>query len=148
MNRQCTNCSAENASSRRFCRLCGVALLRSCARCEFDNAATDLFCGGCGRSLVEETPDPEDESDVALGTSIHAVFADELERVLIAQQEIQAEEDLSTDPSMDVFEAPGDADASPGKDTESWGFDFPFTEEHVAQALRQREEGVRHADIL
>ena len=45
-------CGAENASSRKFCSGCGVALWQPCIDCGVVNGPGDLHCGSCGVNLA------------------------------------------------------------------------------------------------
>ena len=49
---QCAQCGAENASSRKFCSGCGVALWEPCIECGIVNGPGDLHCGSCGVNLA------------------------------------------------------------------------------------------------
>lgn len=49
----CLSCHAENASRRRYCHACGVAVGRPCGRCDFRNEITDRYCGGCGQQMLQ-----------------------------------------------------------------------------------------------
>jgi type IV pilus assembly protein PilM len=49
---QCAQCGVENASSRKFCAGCGVALWQPCIECGVVNGPGDLHCGSCGVNLA------------------------------------------------------------------------------------------------
>src|SRR5438874_11642148 len=50
---RCPSCSAENATTRRFCAQCGAALPSPCLACGFENEPAARFCGGCGKPIGE-----------------------------------------------------------------------------------------------
>ena len=47
----CTNCAAEVPEQRKFCGLCGAAVVRRCVACGAVNPALNKFCGDCGTKL-------------------------------------------------------------------------------------------------
>lgn len=51
---ECPKCKTENEETRRFCRLCGEALVSICPRCEKVNDFADKFCGNCGAVLTAQ----------------------------------------------------------------------------------------------
>lgn len=59
----CSNCSAENSETRKFCSECGFQIVSYCIKCGFPNTPSDKFCGGCGINLsakdTASTPDTE-----------------------------------------------------------------------------------------
>src|SRR5215471_3743497 len=48
---RCSNCGAENASSKKYCGDCGAPLANLCPKCRADNPAGKRFCGECGTAL-------------------------------------------------------------------------------------------------
>ncbi|MDQ3492438.1 MAG: zinc ribbon domain-containing protein, partial [Chloroflexota bacterium] len=49
----CSNCAAQNAEGRKFCRDCGTRLAAGCPVCGAANEAGAKFCGECGATLTE-----------------------------------------------------------------------------------------------
>jgi class 3 adenylate cyclase/tetratricopeptide (TPR) repeat protein len=49
----CSNCGAENPSTKRFCGDCGSALEITCPNCGAENPPDKRFCGDCGTALSE-----------------------------------------------------------------------------------------------
>ena len=47
----CRNCAAEVPAQRKFCGLCGAAVVRRCVACGAVNPAQNKFCGDCGTKL-------------------------------------------------------------------------------------------------
>ena len=47
----CRNCAAEVPAQRKFCGLCGAAVVRRCVACGAVNPALNKFCGDCGTKL-------------------------------------------------------------------------------------------------
>ena len=47
----CRNCAAEVPEQRKFCGLCGAAVVRRCVACGAVNPALNKFCGDCGTKL-------------------------------------------------------------------------------------------------
>ncbi len=66
---ECPNCKTENEEMRRFCRLCGEALVSICPRCENVNDFGDKFCGSCGAILTAPRSQEHLFSSKALGDS-------------------------------------------------------------------------------
>jgi len=60
---KCPKCQTENPETRKFCRKCGVKLLKLCPRCGSENLPDDNFCGECGHDLsLPSEPSPKDLS--------------------------------------------------------------------------------------
>jgi class 3 adenylate cyclase/tetratricopeptide (TPR) repeat protein len=57
----CSQCGADNAGDRKFCRQCGGRLASICGQCGRGNDPGDRFCGECGASLV---PGPALQTEV------------------------------------------------------------------------------------
>jgi double zinc ribbon protein/adenylate/guanylate cyclase family protein len=52
---RCPQCQTENRLGRKFCAVCGQALVLTCPACGFVNGPDDRFCGGCGQALMAVT---------------------------------------------------------------------------------------------
>jgi type IV pilus assembly protein PilM len=49
---ECASCGTENASTRKFCSGCGVALWEPCIECGVLYGPGDVHCGSCGANLA------------------------------------------------------------------------------------------------
>ncbi len=47
----CPKCGTENPESKKFCRKCGVRLVKTCPQCASEIVPEDDFCGDCGHDL-------------------------------------------------------------------------------------------------
>ncbi len=66
---ECPKCKTQNEEKRRFCRLCGNALVSICNRCDNVNDFEDKFCGICGAVLPGPLAQEHLFSAKALGDS-------------------------------------------------------------------------------
>ncbi len=48
---ECQKCHAENPENNKFCRECGVRLLKICPKCGSKSLPADKFCGECGNKF-------------------------------------------------------------------------------------------------
>jgi class 3 adenylate cyclase/ribosomal protein L40E len=45
---KCLKCQTNNPEDRKYCRECGVKIIKVCVQCGSENLPQDKFCGECG----------------------------------------------------------------------------------------------------
>jgi class 3 adenylate cyclase/tetratricopeptide (TPR) repeat protein len=55
---KCPKCQVDNKDNAKFCRKCGVKLLKICPQCSSENLPEDNFCDQCGHDLTRPSEPP------------------------------------------------------------------------------------------
>jgi len=86
----CPKCQSENPDERKFCRECGVKLLKVCPQCGSENLPRDKFCGECGHDLGKPKEAPP--IDYAEPQSYTPKFL--VDKILTTRRSIEGERKL------------------------------------------------------
>jgi hypothetical protein len=92
---QCSRCSTENDSIRKYCHACGAPLGPICSRCGTVSRFEDQFCGICGlpvgNALKQPTGTPSMGS-FAEPTDTKQYNAEEIRDLLILRNAMKQDE--------------------------------------------------------
>lgn len=78
---QCSFCSEQNHASHRFCKGCGVPLVRTCYACGKTRSIGSRFCGGCGVNFSVLPPTHAAEGELKLVTVLFSDLVQSTELV-------------------------------------------------------------------
>lgn len=79
---QCSRCSSENDSIRKYCNSCGAPLGPICSQCGTVNRFEDQFCGICGKPVGNALKQPS--TPVSMGS-----FAEPADTKQYSEEEIK-----------------------------------------------------------